>query len=88
MHASCALVRKYHPECSGQTLAVRAFIHSARELLPGQVQVDKELRSLQRRMAALLDKRPMHIIGRQVFFAEVMKKSLVSNKSLLEKSRT
>eukprot|EP00971_Amphidinium_carterae_P196603 3901674-Amphidinium_carterae.1 len=80
MHASCALVRKHHPECGGQTLSLRAFIHMARELLPGKVCVDKELRTLQRRMSALLDKRPVHISGRQGFFAEVMKKKLVSNK--------
>eukprot|EP00971_Amphidinium_carterae_P260324 5164835-Amphidinium_carterae.1 len=50
MHASCALVRKHHPECGGQTLSLQAYIHMAQELLPGKVCVDKELRTLRRRI--------------------------------------
>lgn len=72
-HASATLMKKFHPEYSEETLMVRSLIHSARNLLPVLSEEDSVLRKTATRVDKILEKKPQHLTGRQVFLGDLIK---------------
>ena len=85
-HASCALVRKQHPEMTSKNLATRGFLHTCRMLLPGVLSPEeRHIARLRSQIGRLRQKQPQRITGRQVYFSEMAAKARHNNE---ERRRT
>lgn len=73
-HASASSIKRQHPDIGDNVLTARAFIHSFREMLPGQSPLAKRRSQLQAKLLAAQKKNPERITGRQVYLSHVMQK--------------
>eukprot|EP00971_Amphidinium_carterae_P033966 668676-Amphidinium_carterae.1 len=72
-HSGIAVIKKYHPDLSCDTLAARAYLHIARQLLPAESSESKERLQWAKQMERTQRRNPVHIGGRQMFFASLFK---------------
>ncbi|CAK0861146.1 unnamed protein product [Prorocentrum cordatum] len=71
LHASAALLSRWHPECELQTLLARSMVHAAAKLLPRPTDLDKEAFELETKIAKLRKKCPEKAGGRQMYVRDL-----------------
>eukprot|EP00971_Amphidinium_carterae_P349506 6491046-Amphidinium_carterae.5 len=75
LHGSTAVMRKYHPEASPVHVLYRAYVHSLRNVMPGEGTEHRESNLLRLRLQRLERRNPNYITGRQIYFRDHMSKA-------------
>eukprot|EP00971_Amphidinium_carterae_P094399 1868974-Amphidinium_carterae.7 len=75
LHASCASMRKRHPDYSKNTLLGRSFLHAFRHCYGTDVRADDGMQGIRKRLSKLRQRQTSRLTGRQVFFAEMVLKA-------------